>query len=78
MSKEFHVGQCLVCQQGMLEIVKEKESGQIFVVCDECEAEWKNPEDALKKANGTRGKYGAISGVTLSEIQNLHWDKYIR
>lgn len=78
MNKEFHVGQCLVCRQGMLEIVKEKKSGNIFVVCDECEAEWENPKDALKKVNGTRGKYGAITGVTLNEIQILRWDKYIR
>jgi hypothetical protein len=78
MNKEYHIGQCLFCHQGMLEIVKEKTSGKIFVACDECEAEWENPEDALKKVNGTRGKYGAVSGITLNEIQALHWDKYIR
>ena len=78
MNKEYHIGQCLVCRQGILEIVKEKASGRILVVCDECEAEWENPEDALKKVNGTRGKYGAVSGVTINEIQALRWDKYIR
>lgn len=78
MNREYHIGQCLVCHQGVLEIVKEKTTGKIFVACDECEAEWENPEDALKKVNGTRGKYGSVSGVTLNEIQALNWDKYIR
>ncbi len=77
MNKKLYVGQCLICHQGMLEIVKEKKSGKIFVACDECEAEWETPEDALKNINGTRGKYGAVSEVTFKEIQDLHWDKYI-
>ena len=77
MNKEYYIGRCLVCHQGMLEIVKEKASGEIFVACDECEAEWKNPDDALNKVNGTRGKYGAVTGVTPSEIQALHWEKYV-
>ena len=77
MNKEFYIGQCLVCHQGMLEIVKEKSTGKIFVSCDECEAEWENPEDALKNIKGTRGKNGVVSGVALNEIQSLNWDKYI-
>ncbi len=78
MNKECFIGQCLVCHQGMLEIVKEKSTGIIFVACDECEAEWENPDDALKRVNGTRGKYGVILGVSLDEIQVKKWDKYIR
>jgi len=78
MNKKYHIGQCLVCHQGMLEIVKEKISGKVFVACDECEAEWENPENALKKVNGTRGKYGAVSEVDLTEIQALNWDKYLQ
>ena len=78
MDKEFYIGQCLVCRQGMLEIVKEKATGKIIVTCDECEAEWDNPENALNKINGTRGKYGAVTEVTLNEIQRLHWDRYLK
>ena len=78
MSKEFYVGQCLVCQQGMLEIVKDKATGKIIVICDECEVEWDNPNDALSKTNGTRDKYGIVTEVTLNEIQKLDWDRYLK
>ncbi len=77
MNKDLYIGQCSICRQGMLEIVKEKASGTIFVVCDECEAEWDNPDDALNKKRGTRGKYGSVTGATLDEVLNLHWDRYI-
>ena len=45
--KELYVGHCLICKQGMLEIVKEIKTGICFICCDECEAEWDNPENAL-------------------------------
>lgn len=78
MKKEFYIGQCSICRQGMLEIVKEKATGKIIVTCDECEAEWDNPIDALNRINGTRGKYGAVIEASAYEIQKLDWDKYLK
>ena len=78
MKRKFYIGQCLNCYQGLLEIVKEKSSGQIIVVCDECEAEWGNPDDALKMVNGSRDKFGEITEATLKEVQYLQWDKYLK
>ena len=44
----YNIGYCKICKQGLLEIVKDKLTKKIFICCDECEAEWNNPEDALK------------------------------
>ena len=57
----YNIGYCKICKQGLLEIVKDKLTKKIFICCDECEAEWNNPEDALKGINGTRNKHGEIA-----------------
>ena len=43
----YNIGYCKICKQGLLEIVKDKLTKKKFICCDECEAEWNNPEDAL-------------------------------
>ncbi len=74
---QYKIGSCLICKQGYLEIVKEEHSGKMFICCDECEAEWENPEDALQKKNGSRQKYGKIIEPSLEDIQSEGWGKYI-
>ena len=77
MNNQYYIGMCMICHQGMLEIVKEKSSGKLFVVCDECEVEWENPDNALKKLNGTRDRFDTAVKVSLSDIQRLHWETYL-
>ena len=75
--KHYYIGNCRICNQGMLEIVKEEDSNVLFVECDECEAEWKNPEDALNKKNGGRNQYSKSIGTCYDEIKLIKWDKYL-
>lgn len=67
----YNIGHCKICKQGLLEVVKDKLTGEIFICCDECEAEWNNPEDALNCINGTRNKYGEIEYPSMEEIQRI-------
>lgn len=69
----YNIGNCRICKQGLLEIVKDENTEKIYICCDECEAEWENPIDALKCQNGTRGKFGKISYPCLEEIQKQKW-----
>lgn len=46
---------------------------KIFICCDECEAEWNNPEDALKGINGTRNKHGEIEYPNIEDILREKW-----
>lgn len=62
-----------ICKQGLLEIVKDKLTKKIFICCDECEAEWNNPEDALKGINGTRNKHGEIEYPNIEDILREKW-----
>ena len=45
----------------------------MFICCDECEAEWNNPEDALKGINGTRNKHGEIEYTNIEDILREKW-----
>lgn len=40
---------------------------------DLCEAEWNNPEDALKGINGTRNKHGEIEYPNIEDILREKW-----
>ena len=77
MYKSFYVGRCPICGQGLLEIVKERKSGTIFVLCDECEGEWKTPKEAIDCINGTRGFFDDVKSVSMEDIISIGWDKYI-
>jgi len=70
----FNIGKCNICKQGLLEIVKDENSGKIYICCDECEAEWDCPKDALSKKNGTRNKYERIIYPTKEEVLEQKWE----
>lgn len=71
------VGDCWVCSQGWAVVVKEISTNKYFVYCNECEAEWDDPECFLSKQNGTRFKYGSISEPDDREVSCIGWNKYI-
>lgn len=73
----FKVKWCPVCNQGWVKIVKDKESGRLFLCCDECESEWLSP-DNINSYNGTQGSFGQIINPSLKEVINIHWDKYLK
>lgn len=78
MEKIFYIGDCPICRYGRLEIHKDIAVDEYFVMCEECFAEWKNPQDALQNIRGKRtfGK-GAIRSATIDEIKILGWDKFV-
>lgn len=76
MSYENKVKWCPVCNQGWVEVVKDKISGELFLCCNECETEWTNP-DAIANGTGTQGKFGMVEIPDEFEIGSRGWKKYI-
>jgi len=77
---QYYIGRCPICgNYGMLEIVVNISSKECFILCDECSAEWANPEDALKNINGKREFETSqrVRNATYEEIKNLGWEKYL-
>lgn len=42
---EFKVKWCKVCDQGWVEIVKDKENQNLLLQCSECESQWDGMEE---------------------------------
>ena len=76
MNFDFKVKWCPVCNQGWIEIVKDKKSGELFLCCSECETEWSDPSN-MTSSTGTHDKFGIIESPTLEEIQTKGWEKFI-
>ena len=47
MKPQFNIGQCPICRQGLLLIVKGKDNDEPRIICDDCDLQWKTPSDAL-------------------------------
>ncbi|MDE6903368.1 hypothetical protein AALB52_25750 [Lachnospiraceae bacterium 38-14] len=79
MEKIYYVGQCpICCSYGRLEIDKDVTNSKYIVICEECLAEWKNPQDALENINGRRcPANGEVRSATFDEIKNIGWDKFV-
>ncbi|PKM80589.1 MAG: hypothetical protein CVU89_12690, partial [Firmicutes bacterium HGW-Firmicutes-14] len=78
MNQEYNykVVWCPICNQGWVEIVKEKDTNELFILCSECETEWDTPNEISVK-NGTRSKYGRVIEPTHEEIINKGWQNFI-
>jgi hypothetical protein len=76
--KSFFIGSCHICC-GMLEVVVNINDYKCSIMCDECSAEWENPENALNKFKGFRTLTSEVEvrTATLDEIQKAKWEKYI-
>ena len=74
----YYIKECPVCC-GMLEIVYDIKENKCSIMCDECSAEWDNPENAISNINGYRESSDEISvrTATLDEVKKMGWGKYI-
>lgn len=76
--KNYRVAWCPVCNQGWVEIVKEEKSGSLYFCCDECEAEWTDPEDIGVWGKGSRCRFGQAVAPALEDIKAKGWERYIQ
>ena len=79
MQYKNKVAWCPICNQGWVEIFKDKTTNKFFVICDECESLWEHPKfikitDLATSAFETDFE---ITVPTEDEIKLKGWDKYI-
>lgn len=73
----YKVAWCKICNQGWLEVVKEKTTKRLFICCAECESEWDTPENVNNLEISTQNKYGMVEVPDYDDIVLRGWDKYI-
>lgn len=74
---KYRVAWCAVCNQGWVEIAKDKNSKELFCYCNECESEWANPQDLKNPAASTQGLYGTIEEPSETDIDLKGWRNFI-
>jgi hypothetical protein len=59
------VAWCPICNQGWVEIYKDKIIGELLVLCNECESMWKHPDEVQKFK-----KFRSVFDTETTEIMN--------
>jgi len=70
------VGWCHFCNQGWVSIVK-TEAGLQYCLCEECETEWKSPDEFLEKVEGTHFVFTSAIALSDNDIQKSPWKNYV-
>ncbi len=48
-----HIGECQICGQDLLEIVRTKNRANFLVMCDDCCTQWPDPNSAIQVPSST-------------------------
>ena len=78
MSIEFNVGSCSICGQGLLVIAKAVNEDALFVICDDCESQWDNPDIALACGPVRMHEFVNVRNATLEEIEGVGWREFVQ
>lgn len=73
--QHIKINWCPICDQGWIQILKEKQSGTLFLCCDECETEWLSPSE-IQRENGSQGRFGESASASQQEAETMGWDKF--
>lgn len=77
--KIYSVGRCPICGQGDVLIVKEEKSGNLSLMCDDCESQWENPTILFSTCEPlTDEKNDLTTAVDDGEIKAVGWEKYVK
>jgi hypothetical protein len=77
MNYEFKVAWCPYCDQGWVEIVKNTLSGDLLILCAECDTIWRNPEDIPLDKPAIDYLVGRVEAPSFEAIKAIGWDKNI-
>ncbi|MGV3654112.1 MAG: hypothetical protein ACO1N5_07815 [Noviherbaspirillum sp.] len=66
---------CPVCEQGRLFVTKIQDTGELFLLCEECESAWLTPEEIdVKKHFDFQGM--SIHRAGREDIEHSEWIRY--
>lgn len=76
--KYYWYKECSFCHQGRLLILRDKQRGELYLHCEECESGWRDPE----RADDTKSRFLTLNEdfdsecPTGEEIDSAGWGKY--
>jgi ribosome-binding protein aMBF1 (putative translation factor) len=75
MTKTF--GECPICRQGQLVAVKNTASGTLMLICDDCESQWRSPQEAESYDNALTDEERVVPASD-EEVSAAGWDKFTK
>ncbi len=78
MNSVAMIGICPVCNQGRLLIAREKKTGVVYIGCEDCESEWKDPNEAFQPELATRNQFGESDYLSLDEAAQHPWNEFVK
>jgi len=70
-------GECGICGQGALLPVRDVASGKLLVMCDDCESQWRTPEEAQSYEKVLKNEVKRVVDASPEEVRAAGWDKYL-
>jgi hypothetical protein len=71
------IGVCPICNQGRQIVARQDRTQQLYIVCEECESEWRSPQEARDINSATRGVFGKHTFLTRDELLSNPWMAYL-
>jgi hypothetical protein len=75
MSKTF--GECPICRQGQLVAMKGTVSGELLLMCDDCESQWRSPQEAESYENALETEEHVVPASD-EQVTMAGWDGFVR
>ena len=70
-------GECPICRQGLLMAMKGAESGVVCLMCDDCESQWRSPQDAESYENALTNEERVVPASS-EEIERAGWERFVK
>jgi hypothetical protein len=72
-----YVGFCRICGQGRLFVLRDNVTGDLYVMCEDCESEWLSPSEALNLGSSLKDTHGASTNINVQELEDHEWLEYV-
>jgi len=75
---QIHIDECPICRQGILIVMKEEESNNYLLICDDCESQWLNPEAVMQGAPPLELERNKLKEASIEEVKEIGWMQYVK
>lgn len=71
--KTYVFGECAICGQGHLLAFRSGDTGDLLVMCDDCESQWRNPAEARSFENAIPDVAGKVTLASTQDAEEAGW-----
>ena len=71
------IGTCRICGQGRVIVARENATTILYVLCEECESEWKSPPEVTDINVATQNQRGLSTLLERSELAGHLWEMFL-